>query len=402
MITNVPPIQFTSTGLILPTQEAILAGVMADINAAFGGNLNLSLSTPQGQLASSMAAIISDKNNQIAYISNMADPTNATGRWQDAIGEIYFLTRYPAKSTIVQANCYGLTGTTIPVGALAQDINGNIYSCTIGGVIPAGGFVSATFASNTQGAVAVTSGSLNSIYQAVTGWESITNPADGVIGQAVESRIAFENRRQASVAGNAVGILPSVYAAVTAVTGVLDCYVFQNPTSATITAGVTNFPLVANSLYVAAVGGNPVDIAQAIWAKASLGCNFNGNTTIVVNDTSYAFPYPSYSIKFNIPTSVPIKFDVKILNNPNLPSNIGALIKAAIVNSFTGNDGGLRSRIGSVISSGRFFAGIAAVDINVSVSSVLLGTSTATLASVTMGIDQVPTISEANILVTLI
>jgi hypothetical protein len=42
------------------------------------------------------------------------------------------------------------------------------------------------------------------------------------------------------------------------------------------------------------------------------------------------------------------------------------------------------------------------VDINVSVSSVLLGTSTATLASVTMGIDQVPTISEANILVTLI
>ena len=50
--TNVPPITFnTATGFTGPTQQDILTGVQQDFNAAFGGGLNPSLSTPQGQLA---------------------------------------------------------------------------------------------------------------------------------------------------------------------------------------------------------------------------------------------------------------------------------------------------------------------------------------------------------------
>ena len=62
MATNVPQPVLTDTGFQAPTQQQILAGVLADLNAAFGGNLNISnLESPQGQLASSMAAIISGR-----------------------------------------------------------------------------------------------------------------------------------------------------------------------------------------------------------------------------------------------------------------------------------------------------------------------------------------------------
>ncbi len=39
-MTNVPDIQFTPQGLVIPTQQAVLEGVLADFDVAFGGNLN--------------------------------------------------------------------------------------------------------------------------------------------------------------------------------------------------------------------------------------------------------------------------------------------------------------------------------------------------------------------------
>jgi hypothetical protein len=76
---SVPDVTFTPTGLVLPAESDILAGVLSDMNAAFGGNLNPSLSTPQGQLASSTAAIVGAKNDLFAQFVNQIDPATATG-----------------------------------------------------------------------------------------------------------------------------------------------------------------------------------------------------------------------------------------------------------------------------------------------------------------------------------
>ena len=70
MATSVPQLQWTEAGLIAPTEAAILAGTQADIDAAFGGGLNPALETPQGQIASSEAAIIADKNNDFLDLVN--------------------------------------------------------------------------------------------------------------------------------------------------------------------------------------------------------------------------------------------------------------------------------------------------------------------------------------------
>ena len=134
MTTAVPSPTFGTNGFLIPTQQAILTGVQSDQNSAFGGDLNPALNTPQGQLASSETAIINDANSQFLSIVNGVDPAYASGRFQDAIGRIYFLERNPAEPTTLQVACIGLTGVVIPVGALIADVSGNLYTCTGAGV----------------------------------------------------------------------------------------------------------------------------------------------------------------------------------------------------------------------------------------------------------------------------
>jgi hypothetical protein len=128
-------VSFTDNGFVAPAESAIVTGLDADWNAAFGGNLNTAESTPQGQLITSQAAIIGDSNDQQVALFNGVDPAYASGRMQDAIARIYFLERNPAQSTVLQIACGGEQGVVIPVGALIQDTAGNLYICNEPGTI---------------------------------------------------------------------------------------------------------------------------------------------------------------------------------------------------------------------------------------------------------------------------
>jgi uncharacterized phage protein gp47/JayE len=401
--TSVPPIEFTATGVVLPSDSDIQAGVLADMNAAFGGNLNPGLSTPQGQLMSSYAAILSQKNADFAYFMNQIDPANADGFMQDAIGRLYFMTRRPATSTVVQVTCTGLPGVVIPVGAMVQDVNGNVYSCTGAGTIPSSGSITLSFAALQAGPISCPANAITgSPYRAIPGWDRAVNATDGIVGTLVENRADFEYRRQQSVAVNAKGSLPSIYANVFTVNGVLDAYVAENVTDNSVTLGVTNYSLLPHSIYVAVVGGTDIDVATAIWKKKDGGSNYNGNTTVTVQDDSgYSNPIPSYQVTFERPNNVPVYFAISVQNLSS--QNSGALsmqIRDAVVSAFNGGDGGQRARIGSTIFASRFFTAIAGVG-PIAILSVSVGKSPSTLTpSITMGIDEAPTINPANIQVT--
>lgn len=404
MTTNVPEIAFTPVGLDVPQESAVLAGVQADYNEAFGGNLNPALETPQGQLASSTAAIIAAKNAQFALFVNQVNPDTASGFMQDAIGRIYFLDRSPGAPTVVDCVCNGQFGTVIPVGAQAIDSSGNRYLCTQAGTIPIGGNITLPFANVIDGPIPCPANTLNQIYLAIPGWDSINNPSDGVLGADVESQAQFAYRRQQSVALNARGSLPSIYANVFEVADVLDVYVTENVLSTTLNVGSTNYPLAPHSLYVAVVGGNADDIAQAIWEKKDVGCDYNGNTTVIVTDDSgYLPPLPTYTVKFERPAALPILFAVEIASDPGLPADIVSLIQQAIIAAFIGEaPDSTRARIGSRLTASTFYRYVQAVDRNMSVLSILIGTATPTLTVVNVGIDQAPTIDASDISVTLV
>jgi hypothetical protein len=427
MSTSVPQIDFTDQGPIVPTDAAILAGTMADWNAAFGGGLNQGLSTPQGQLASSEAAIIADKDSEIVYLINQFDPQYAEGRFQDALARIYFLTRKPAQSTAVTATLGGLPGTVIPAGSLAYDTSGNTYVLLGTVTIGSGSTVSSSWQNQQTGPIACPASTLTRVGQSISGWDSITNPSDGTLGNVVESRADFEFRRQNSVAINGEGTCPAIYANVFEVANVLDCFVIDNPTGLTDSANPTsqgianstNYPLAPHSVYIAVVGGDDQDVANAIWGKKDTGASYSAwpnppsrptvpgegtvSTQTVLDTSGYSFPQPSYKISFIRPGSLPIFFAVQIANTPNLPSDIDTLIENAIIAQFNGENGNARARIGSAVLAAQFYAAVAAVGTYLTLLSIAVGTSASpTGDEVQVGIDQTPTLSAGDISVTLV
>lgn len=400
---SVPPIEFTATGLMVPTDAQILAGVQADINAAFGGNINPAPTTPQGILAASYTASISANYALFAQFVNQVDPDFAEDFMQDAIGRIYFQNRNAGLPTAVQCQCIGAQGTLIPVGAMAVDTSGNLYTCTQSGTIDASGVVILSFAAIVNGPTPCPANTLTRIYKTIPGWDTINNTADGIVGADVESRADFAFRRTQSVAKNAKGSLPSVYGSVFDVPGVIDVYVSENKTGAPVNVGSTGYTLAPHSLYVGVAGGAAADIANAIWVKKAEGCDLNGDTSYTITDNSgYAYPQPTYVMTWKTLNPQAMKFLVQIASDPNLPVNVVALVQAAVAGAFVGADGGLRARVGALLLASRYYAPIAGAVPNASVLSILLGPVSPTLTSYLVGIDNEPTLNATDISVVFV
>lgn len=370
-VTAVPQPTFGPNGVVLPTEAAILTGVQADINTAMGGGVNPQLSTPQGQLASSETAIIGDSQALFAWFCQQVDPALNSGRMQDAIGRLYFMTRIPGTSTIQPAICSGQDGTPIPIGALAQDENGNTWISQEAGTIT-GGSVTLNFAATVFGPLAAPA-SL-SIYQSIYGWESITPTGSATLGANTETAAEFETRRMNSVAANANQILDAILGQVLAVTGVIDAYVTENNagTSQTI-GGVT---INANSIFVCALGGNTAAVAFAMWSKKGGGCGWTGSTTVTVTDPNPAYnpPAPTYQVSLDVASVIPFAVLVTLKNNSNVPTNTAlASVQTAVVQAFAGLDGGSRAKIGSLVFASRYYSPVAALGSWVQIVQIQLG-----------------------------
>lgn len=332
--TLVPQPQWTATGFVSPQGPAVLAGVQGDVSAAFQNQLSYNLNTPQGQLASSEAAVISNNYANFVLYTQLLDPNYSFGRFQDALAAIYFLTRNPALPTVLQVACNGQQGVEIPLNALIKDVSNNIYACTQAGTIPLAGTITLAFACTVPGPVAVPGADDVSIYQTIPQWDSV-NVVSGVLGVNVETRNAFEQRRRDTVAGNSFGPAGAIIGAVAVVPGVIDYFGFSNNTSDPVTVG--GVTIAANAIYICVAGGAAAAVGLAILSKKGPGAPMTGNTSVTVYDSNplYAAPIP-YIVLFEIPSPLQILFSVTIFNSPLVPSNATALIQAALIAAFAG------------------------------------------------------------------
>ncbi|ENT4449080.1 baseplate J/gp47 family protein [Salmonella enterica] len=404
--TAVPDVTITENGLSVPDVADILAGRLTDMTTALGGGASQSLSSPQGQIAQSDTEIIAQEYDKLECLFNQVNPDFSTGRFQDGIGRIYFMDRISAQGTVVTATCIGKVNTTIPAGSTAIDTNGYIYQTIDVALIPASGSIDVQFVNTTTGPIPCAAGALNQIYRAVPGWDTVTNPSPGVVGVDVESRIAFETRRKQSVARNSRNQDAATLAALLATTGVLDAYVWSNRTAATVNKGATNYPVLAHSLFICVYGGADEDVAESIFQIYNPGANMNGDTHYTVYDNvNYMPPYPSYDIQWLKASPTRVYFSVELDGSLNPPSDISTQVKKMIVSVFNGGYEGIgKARIGSTINAGKYYAPVNSISpdtvgvlsIAVSLDGVSFG------PAVTMGIDQVPTIQESDITVTLI
>ena len=81
------------------------------------GELNTEPETPAGQLIDSITAEIVQKDSEILYLANQFNPLTASGRWQEAIGQIYFIDRKSGVNSTAICTCTGRAGTVILAGS---------------------------------------------------------------------------------------------------------------------------------------------------------------------------------------------------------------------------------------------------------------------------------------------
>lgn len=297
-------------------------------------DLNTDPETPQGQVIDSETAAIHQKDVELAFLAQQFNPLTASGKWQEALGKIYYIDRKPAINSSAVCTLTGADGTTVTAGALIRSsYDQTLWALNEDATIGADGTTTATFTCQSEGAIQAGAGTLTQIVTTTPGWDSVTNATAAEVGQLVESQAAFEDRRYQSVALNARSTTAAVYARVAEVENVIAAYVTDNKTNVNKT--VDGYSLKPHSVYVAVLGGDDDDIAKAIYNSLSAGCDYNGNTTVNVTDENTG---AMEAVTFMRPTQLPLYVKVTIQDDGNLPDGYEDTIKQAVYNNFYGLD----------------------------------------------------------------
>lgn len=400
--TAIPGPTFSTEGITVPDLSDVLAGAQTDITTALGDDASNSLSSPQGQIAMSRAAVVGAKDAAILAFANNINPDYSSGRFQDAIGQLYFISRKSATGTTVTATCTGAVGTVIPAGSYAQDTSGYIYASSSEETIGSDGTASVTFVNVTTGPIECAAETLTTVYQSVSGWSGVSNSASGVLGSDEETRNAFEQRRRNMVANGGTNTVLALTGALVGVDGVTDVYVRSNNTTTELSVGSTEVSIPVGTCYIAVYGGSDDDIGSAIHTKLQPCCATMGSESYTYTDTeNYSSNYPEYTYYWTAPTAVDIYVKVEIESNDYLSTSVDSEIQSAVISAFSGDDGGTKASIGDSIYASRYYGPIQDVDTKyLNIISVSVSTDGTTFSSsVELGIDQIPVISTANITV---
>ena len=388
-----------ATGLTVESAETVLNAIGADWQNAFTGGglppLDIDPATPAGQLIATEAALVQAKDSEILFLANQFNPLTAEGRWQDALGKIYFLTRKTAEPTVVDCVCTGLYNTVIPAGSIVQNDDGYQLRSLDAATIPISGNVTVEFETVESGPIEIAANSVNKIITVIPGWDTVTNPSAGVLGRAEETQTEFETRRYNSVAINARGSVTALQSAVLAVDGVLDCIILENPSGTTQVIKGVSVP--AHSVCISVYGGDGTDIAEAIYQKKDAGCGTYGNTSVTYSDPE--FYGATYTYDILRPTATAVSITVTIKQTDTTPNTIGQQIKDSLLADFYGQGENTRVGAGQMLYASRFYPVVIDAGV-IDLISLEIALGSGALASyIDIDADVEPTLDESDITV---
>lgn len=315
-----------ATGVIIPDTQDLLTTVENEFKVVFGAQLNTDPATPQGRLIASEvnARDIFLRNN--AALANQINPNVAEGTFLDAIWALTGGQRIAETSTTVAGvTLGGIPGTFIPAGSQAQTAAGDIFSTTGDATLNGVGVATVDFVADVGGPVPCGVGALNTPVSGVLGWETVTNATAGVVGQLAESDVASRLRRLQTLALQGVALPEAIISGLMDTEGVRSLSFRENVTDGPLVIDGVN--LVEHSIYCCVDGGTDLDVATAILAKKSLGCDYNGAVTVNVTDPASGQIYP---VKFDRPALVAIKARATV-RAMNAVADPAATVRAALV-----------------------------------------------------------------------
>jgi len=318
-----------STGFNRKRLDLLLAELNSEMKTIFGDNFDVSPESPDGQVN----GVISESNANLWEIAeeayNSFNPSAATGTALSNLVQLNGITRLAATSSVASLTLTGTSGTTILAGSLISTSDTNASFATDVDVVLDGGGNAGVLASAVDtGEVLAAAGTITVIDTPVTGWDTVTNAADAIVGREVETDVELRSRRVRSVAFDAQAQIDAIYAAVSNIDGVTSVTVLENDTNVTDVNG-----LPPHSFHVIVVGGLDADIGLTIWTKKPAGILSFGGITVQITD-SQGIPH---DISFSRPTEVDIYVIVNLSVTSEYPTTGDADVKQAIVDYANGD-----------------------------------------------------------------
>lgn len=228
---------------------------------------------------------------------------------------------------------------------------------------------------------------LDTIDTPVSGWRTVTNILDAVLGRDQETDAALRLRRANELSKSSGGPVEAIKAALLKVSGVTAVFVFENTTDA-----VDGDGLPPHSVEALVLGGTDAAVAAAIFASKAAGILASGTTSVVVTDSMGL----NHTINFTRPTTIPIHVRVDVVKLPaDFPADGSTQIKNAIVAD--------PYPIGKNVTAARVEKNVWTVAGVLDVLLTYIGTASPAISAVSINITprQLATFSVANVTVNL-
>ncbi|MHC5308194.1 baseplate J/gp47 family protein [Bartonella sp. LJL80] len=304
----------SNNGVIVPDTAETLEAVRDEFRSAFGRDLDVSPETPQGVLitAETKARDAVIKNN--ASLANQINPNLAGGIFLDAIWALTGGKRVAAMPSVLRGVVLtGRPGTVVKAGIQVRaGTDGPIFELTGSLILNANGLAHGTFQALENGPIAVQESALDTIVTPVLGLETVTNPQSAEVGRAEESDQASRLRRRNTLALQGVALPEAIISGLydkTRINGVKSLSFLENVTNEPmLVEGVTLRP---HSVYACVDGGRDDEVAAMLLEKKSLGCGWNGQIKVEIQEPLSGQFYP---VQFDRPERVTIWVKATIRN----------------------------------------------------------------------------------------
>lgn len=317
----------TSAGLDTPTLPEIKAEIDAQIRATISDRVDLSADSPAGQIVTICARQIRKVWETLEAVYAAMDPLGATGV---TLRRLAALTgTYPRAATFstVTATVNVDPGTYAP-GTLVAYVTGRPEDRFVNAdaVVNGGGFAAnfaAAFRAEVAGPVQAPSGTLIERVP-VAGWNSITNPADAVAGSDAETDPELRARRIAEINTLGSARAEAIRSDVLQVDGVIEAYVIENDTEAT----VEGVPPLSIEVIVYGPASPSLDddaaVAEAIFNSKAAGVRTFGSENVTLLDDQGFYQ----EIEFTRATLVPVGLEIELTYfEPEYPGDTAVIEK---------------------------------------------------------------------------
>jgi len=258
---------------------------------------------------------------QLAY--NQFDPLKATGAGLSGLVQLNKLSRQAGSKSTVVLTLTGTVDKSVPAGKIVTDMNS-----TYNWVLPAftfdgAGEATVTATASEYGPSTALAGTLVKIVTPYSGWTSVTNAADAIVGTDEETDSELRTRQQDSTATGGATI-ESIYTALLALDGVTYAHVYQNITDVVDSRGIP-----AHQVAVVILGGDDGEIADVLFNHMPAGVSTYGTSSDTVTDTQGI----TYTYYFTRPAEIDIYIDieVEVVDTSLWPDDGDDQIKAAIL-----------------------------------------------------------------------